>query len=252
MRFFIALFFVSIYFTASAQNNEGQVTYEEKTNVWKNLPPRMEEFKDRIPEFRTVEKVLYFTPTESLYTLPPEEEKKEDEVTDVSREGRWARRMGRGRSQSVLYRNLEENTGVEERNFFGKVFLVDGTAEPIKWKVTGEQKQVGSYLCMQAVFKDSTRNIEAWFTPMIPVSAGPENFTNLPGLVLHVDIDEGSRMFTAQNINLEKLDMNLLQKPTKGQKVSREKFDKIVKEKMQEMKDSQGGRGGGGRFRIRQ
>jgi GLPGLI family protein len=244
MKLIASLCFVFLYVGISAQNNEGHVLYEEKINIWRNLPPRMEDMKDRIPEFRKVEKVLYFNATESLYTNPPKEEKEEDEVTDVSREGRWKRRMGRGRSESVLYRNLEEKTALEEKNFFGKVFLVDGGEEPIQWKVTGEQKQVGSYLCMQAVFSDSTRNIEAWFTPMIPVAAGPQNFVNLPGLVLHVDINKGERSYTAQNINLEKLDMALIQKPTKGQKVTREKFKKITEEKMKEMEAERGGRGG--------
>jgi GLPGLI family protein len=79
---------------------------------------------------------------------------------------------------------------------------------------------------------------------MIPVAAGPQNFVNLPGLVLHVDINEGERSYTAQNINLEKLDMSLIQKPSKGQKVSREKFKKITEEKMKEMEAERGGRGG--------
>ena len=136
---------------------------------------------------------------------------------------------------------------MDSRNLFGKDFLIEGERNPIKWKITGEQKQVGSYLCQKATFQDSTANIVAWFTPMIPVAAGPNQYNGLPGMMLHMDFDEGIRQITATNIELKALEDGAITKPSKGKKVTEEEFNTMREEKIKEREEEFGGRGG--RFR---
>ena len=88
----------------------------------------------------------------------------------------------------------------------------------------------------------------AWFTPMIPVPSGPNQYNGLPGMILHMDFDDGIRQITAVDIVLKDLEKDLIVKPTKGKKVSEEEFDKIREEKIKEMEEEFGGRGGRGRF----
>jgi GLPGLI family protein len=127
----------------------------------------------------------------------------------------------------------------------GKKFLVTGKPEKYKWKMTGKNKQVGSYLCQEATWQDSTTQIVAWFTPMIPVQAGPGDYTGLPGVILHMNINDGEREITATDVQLGEVGSSILVAPTEGKEVSQEEWSKIRKEKMKEMEEEYGGKGKG-------
>ena len=251
MRQIIILFFTlaSLFATSlMSQNNSGEIVYLDKVNLHRNLPPERQALKDRIPEFRETDKVLYFNGTEALYMTKPKDETEKVEQQEFRGEGRRGRRGGRfGRdNNSQYYTNITDGTSVDSRNFFGKDFLIEGSRKALKWKITGEQKQVGSYLCQKATFQDSTNNIVAWFTPMIPVPSGPDNYFGLPGMILHLDFDSGLRQITAMEIALKELDDTVIDKPTKGKKVSLEEFDKIREEKQKEREEEFGSRRGRG------
>ncbi len=234
-----------------AQNNSGEIVYLDKINIHKNLPAEMEAMKARIPEFRESKKILLFNSQEALYKAKPKTEAEKQKQQEFRGEGRrGGRRGGRfgGRGNSEYYTSIADAVSVDSKNLFGKDFLIEGERSPLKWKITGEQKQVGSYLCQKATFQDSTRNIVAWFTPMIPVPAGPDSYNGLPGLILHMDFDEGSRQITATDIELKTLEADVIVRPTKGEKITEEEFKTLREEKIKEMEEEFGGRAGG-RFR---
>ena len=235
-----------------AQNNSGEIVYLDKINIHKNLPPEMEAMKDRIPEFRESKKLLYFNSEEALYFNKPKDEAEKAEQQEFRGEGRRRRggRFGGGNNDNKYYTNFAERSSLDSRNFFGKDFLIEGSRDPLKWKITGEQKQVGSYLCQKATFQDTSQSIEVWFTPMIPVSSGPDDFFGLPGMILHMDFDSGTRQITATDISLKALAEGQITRPTKGKKVSKDQFTEIRDEKIKEMEEEFGGRPGGGRGRF--
>lgn len=244
----------TLVFSLSSQNNSGMIIYLDKMNIHKSLPPEMEAMKERIPEFRESKKVLYFNSEEALYKPKPKTEAEKKEQQEFRGEGRRGRRGGRfgGRNaKNQYYTSISDGLYVDFRNLFGKDFLIEGERKPLKWKITGEQKQVGSYLCQKATFQDSTENIVAWFTPMIPVPAGPNNYNGLPGMILHMDFDDGIRQITAMDITLQALEEDAIIRPSEGKKVTEEEFDKIREEKMKEREEEFGGRGGPGFRRFR-
>jgi len=175
-------------------------------------------------------------------------EKRSERRAGEGRRNRF-RRGGRGGKKSVTYANLQEGVTKSSQDFFGKQFLITGEPKKYKWKLTGKQRQIGEYLCQEASYQDSTQQIVAWFTPMIPVMTGPENYTGLPGMILHMDFDEGNRTITAVDIALSEIDKTLFVEPTEGEKVSKEEYEKIHDEKMKEMEQEWGGKGR--RFHMR-
>ena len=79
--------------------------------------------------------------------------------------------------------------------------------------------------------------ITAWFTPEIPVPAGPADYYGLPGLVLAVErLDE--TIFLATSVDLNAPDPELLVPPDAGKLTSPEDFDRIVEEKVEEYKQN--------------
>jgi GLPGLI family protein len=124
----------------------------------------------------------------------------------------------------------------EQKEFMTRMFLIDSDIPESKWKITGEQKMILDFPCMEATRTDTSGVItRAWFTPSIPVRSGPAKYHNLPGLILEVDINNSERTITAKSVSLDPPEKSLLKKPRDGKKVTREEYDKIVAEKMKEM-----------------
>lgn len=244
---FLTLVILCLAFGLSAQNNQGEITFEEKVNIWKNLPEEMSGMKDQIPEFRSSKSTLLFTSTEAFFS--PKERTEAEKSERRERRAGQSRRGGRGRmggrsSKDKSYVDIAENQTLSSTEFFGKQFLVSGSLKKYAWKLTGDQKQVGEFLCQEAIYQDSTVSISAWFTPMIPVAIGPGNYAGLPGMILHMDFDDGSRTITAIDVQLKEVDKNLILKPTEGDPISSDKFEQVKEEKIKEMEAEYGGKGG--------
>lgn len=217
---------------ASAQKNEGIVLYEVKMNMHRRLPADRQEMKTMIPEFRTTKMQLIFNQNESLF-----KNVEEDDDEEINANG-GAMRMRFMMPQNELYFNFAENKKVEMREFMTKKFLLEGEIKPNAWKISDEEtKEIKGYLCKKATFTNEERkmNVVAWFTEQIPVSAGPDNYNSLMGLVLQVDINDGEIVTTASNIEFKKLKKGDIKIPTEGKKITQEEFRKMVEEQMKQM-----------------
>jgi GLPGLI family protein len=228
-----------------AAQNSGEIIYEDKMDIHRRMTGDREQFREMVPQFRTEKMILTFNETEAMYIASPDEkDASEDVVAGRGGRGRFMRmRMMGGGGNNIVWLNHAEGQRVEQRDFMDKKFLIKGPPEAFTWKMTGESMQVGQYQCFKATYEDSTENVVAWFTPQIAVPIGPAKYGQLPGLILHIDINEGERTYTATEINLKEIDAKELKEPTKGKEVTAEEFQEIVHEKMKEMRTQNGGRG---------
>ncbi|WP_425077666.1 GLPGLI family protein [Psychroserpens sp. S379A] len=83
--------------------------------------------------------------------------------------------------------------------------------------------------------------VTAWYTPQIPVSAGPAEYHGLPGLILEVQADRTVMLCTKIVMNPQ--DKEDIKKPDTGEVVTRKEYNTIMKEKIEEMRQMYGGRG---------
>ncbi|HZV68967.1 MAG TPA: GLPGLI family protein [Saprospiraceae bacterium] len=227
--FILITFFSSAMVIAQAS---GKVTYEEKMNLHKNLPPDRQEMKEMMPEFNSSMFTLVFAGDESIYQ--PQKEAESSEVTTTNGGNQMSMRFGR--ENRIVYKNLALDTMIESREFMQKQFLIIGAPTDRKWKIGKNVKEILGHKCMEANFRlDSTTSMVVWFTPDIRVSNGPADYQGLPGLILGVDINDGLRMITATEIKLEDVDKSMIIAPSKGKEVTSQEFDTIRKEKMKEM-----------------
>ena len=71
----------------------------------------------------------------------------------------------------------------------------------------------------------------AWFAQDMPIKAGPDRFSGLPGMILEIDINDGAMTITANKIELKKLTTELdLPKKIKSKKIKNEAYSNLVKE----------------------
>jgi GLPGLI family protein len=221
----------------SSPVTSGIITYEEKMKLEIKLEGESSQFSEMLPKERTEKKTLWFSPDASLYKMA---ESSENEEIMEQEGGTMVMRIVS--DDDIIYRDLVSNTQIEQREFMSRTFLIQDDGGKTDWKLTGEQKTILGYPCQEATREEDGRKIKAWFTPAIPVSTGPGNYGNLPGLILAIDVNDGQRTITASSVRPGEVDRSKLVKPKEGKKVTAQEFKKIVDEKMKEM----GGEGGGG------
>ncbi|MEZ5070613.1 MAG: GLPGLI family protein [Bacteroidales bacterium] len=181
-----------------------------------------------LPKERTSEKILHFSPEASLY----EGRQTGDEGPAL---GSAQVMIHIEEPEHRIYTDLQTGDRIEQREFMSRTFLIESRVPDEPWKMNGEQRTILDYPCMGAEREVDGRTVKAWFTPSLALPAGPDGFGNLPGLILALEVDGGQRVLEALEVILEPLAAGVLEKPGKGKKMSREEFQAMVREKMEEM-----------------
>ena len=144
--------FVMICNAVSAQDFQGVATYQSKTTIdfdgFGGSQQLSEEQKKQISERmkNMLEKsfILSFNKFESIY--------KEVEKLETPGGGGGGFRMGfmANFSGGPQYKNVKEKKLMQEREVFGKQFLINDSLPKLEWKMGTESKQIGQYLCFKA------------------------------------------------------------------------------------------------------
>ncbi len=272
--YFVTFAFVGILsFNVTAQNFQGKAYYSTKSKMeLGNWGATMSEAQKKQVQERLknrLEKVyvLTFSIEESIY----DEDEKLDAISGAT--DSWGKNFAPGEQ----YKNVKTNMLLQNQEFYGKQFLVKDKLQAIEWTLTTDTKKVGQYNCMKAVAlipsselywydfswdrlrnseseaasasSDSTKmrqikmsQIEAWYTPQIPVSHGPSEYSGLPGLILEVSADNTTILCSKIVMNPE--EKSKIEAPSKGKEVTKSEYQDIVKNKMAEMRDMYSGRRG--------
>ncbi len=265
--FLIFLFSICTITTYSQSNFQGKAVYMSKTTMEMNFGGRQmtedqkKRIADRMKGFLEKTFVLNFDQTESVY-------KEEEKLSAPGGQGggRFGGMMSFG--AGLKYKNTKDAIVLEESEFFGKQFLITESGTKPEWVLGAETKKIGNYMCYKATLtkevdpfsivgfgrgnnnndaekkdeKPKTMIVTAWYTPQIPVSQGPGEYWGLPGLIL--EVNAGTTTVLCKEITLNPNEKVTIKKPSKGKKVTRDEYNKIVKKKTEEMRDQFRGRGG--------
>jgi len=255
MKWFLALFLMLLPVAASAQ--EGSVRFDRAVQYDFELPPEREDLRDMIPSESITSMVLLFSASESL-TAPAPTDESGEESDNTPRMQMFLTRLkmrsgSRSDHETLLEAHVRYEDGAiaEAREFMGRTFLISGTRPAYAWKLTGEQSEFLGYMVQKATTVQDSMAIEAWFTPQIPVPAGPGPFGGLPGMILVVSVDDGHMVYSATEVELEGLEDDAISAPDNGREVTRAEYEKIVAEKMSELEARRRGRRDRGRRRDR-
>lgn len=268
ISFLIALFLCSCLY---GQKLTGIATYKSQRKFNIELDSTMNDgMKDQIMAMlkKQSEKtfILAFTGNESEY----KEDVKLDDDTVISGGGMEIIIQGSG-GKDVLYKNLEEERYVNLVEVFGKEFLIKDVLKRENWKMEKESKNIGEYTCFKATHNTTRRvmsaessseggegqssesiseeevTVTAWYTPQIPIHAGPSNYGGLPGLIL--EVNDGSETILCSKIILNPEKEIAIKEPSRGKVVTDAEYQEILEKKMKEMNEqfqNDGRRNGGG------
>ena len=221
-------------FSAWAQISEGVIHYEFRMDMHRNIPPDREEMKAMIPQFRTVDFELYFNQNERLFKA------KEDVVVPGQGGGR-GRGFGMRTPRSQFYMHAVEMERVVYQEFMGRNFLITDTISLGPWRLGSEYMDILGYRCQMAWYVDTVSNedVTAWFTVGLLPFMGPDKYSTLPGTILALDVNNGERVWVARKIEERTIGQDDIRKPGRGEKITRQEYDKLMQEQMERMR--QGG-----------
>lgn len=251
----LALFLV-VSTSLKAQKFQGQAIYQTKANITVEMDStkvnkqRANELQEMLRKSMEKKYILDFNQFESIYK---EEEKLEQPGSN--------RMVMFGFGGDTYYKNIKEQRYVRQTESFSKDFLVKDSLTTLNWELTNESKMIGDYLCFKATAVKQVRDhkrefdelekeetptedspkyfkdidIEAWYTPEIPVNNGPSEYWGLPGLILELHQDK--MMYLCEKIIINPKDAKPIVEPDKGKEVTQEEYDAIMEEKMNEMRE---------------
>ena len=270
----------------NAQEFRGVATYESKTStddVKLDNPQITEDMKKMIEEQmrKMSEKTftLQFDKNTSVY--------EEEVVLQGGSDNPMAqgfKMMSNTMYGGVYYKNIKDSLFIQEREIFGKEFLIKDSLKTYKWELGTETKQVGNYMCFKATavvpfdmtdYKNMKRKepaddkekeqqenstnfldmvevpkevvVTAWYTPQIPVSQGPSEYWGLPGLIM--EVSSGKTTILCSKLIINPKDKKEIKVPKNGKEITQKEFEKLLMEKMEEFqKMGRGQRGGSRRF----
>ena len=235
MKLFIKLLCLCLIINVSAlaQKTEGIVSYDRKS-YWTKIIARLtflsQEQKDRAAqtwknEDEDKEKMkLLFTPTESVYTYLNDQGQTEDGNYS------WRNR------DLLLYRNYDKERKTEIEEMLGKTYIVDDSLRTPTWRILDQIKEVAGHICMKAETEDPIKKhkVTAWFAQDIPVSAGPERYSGLPGLILELDINGGDVIIEATKVEFKPVAAEIKLPKLKGKKITNADYDKMIQQHIAE------------------
>ena len=267
----LLLFFGIGLQTAFAQGFTGRAYYKStsqfsiKMDSTKMAPEQMAQIQASLKKQMEQNYILSFTQTESTW-------KKEESLGGgpaTASAGGAVFMVASSGEGSALYKNIADQTYLQEQEMMGKEYLVKDKSEPFEWELSEETKKIGNYTAQKASFtkivdsrqfstgmtemenvKD-TIQVTVWFTPEIHVSHGPENYFGLPGLIL--EVQNQGRTLICEKIELNpSADPVIIERPSKGKEMTQAEFRVVQEEGMKQMMNRyQGKPGSGAQMQIR-
>jgi GLPGLI family protein len=257
--FFIFFIISSVNFNDDFQ---GKATYVSKTKMelgsWgaRMSEAQKKQIAARLKNRLEKEFTLVFNKEESIFV----EEEQLDAISGAT--DSWGKNFAAGEN----YKNVKSNTQIQQQEFYGKKFLVKDNLQDIQWTLLNESKKIGNYTCYKAKTfiptddlqwysfswsrmrsssdSDQSENdsqtditeIEAWYTPEVPVRHGPSEYWGLPGLILELSAGQTTMLCTKVVINpIEKIE---IEAPRKGTEIDKDGYQDLIQKKMAEFRNN--------------
>lgn len=238
-----SLFLANVHLFSQKQTSNGEINYEvtikinqEKNNAFNENSKASKKVKEQVNSLLQNARKgkanfkLRFDNKKSIF--------KEDKTLKIEdREIDFIKILiGKG----VFYTDKTANKIVLQKESFGELFLIN--IPKVEWHLTQEIKKIGKYTCYKATSEKEVENrrgkhlkkITAWYTPELPISYGPKNYSGLPGLIL--ELEEGELLYRASKINLSPKKNTQIKEPTKGKKMTLKEYNRAIKKLITDFK----------------
>jgi GLPGLI family protein len=138
------------------------------------------------------------------------------------------------------YSDKEKGIFLNQKTIDDEYFIIQDSIATLKWKLTEENKKIGTYLCYKATRETPSYKLDengkiigvgvpeivvAWYCPQLPFSHGPNGNYGLPGLIL--ELQQGMSFFYLKSLDLKPNAKIKIAKPLKGKLVSPKEYQEL-------------------------
>lgn len=235
--FFLLLFFHEGKSQGARFVTEGTIEFEKTINTHSQLRRMLKEqnnneyfeqyfehYKKNESQFQVVTSTLSFSKDKALF-LPSKVDKTLPNGMTV---------LPETQQYNIIYSDLAKRNQVVQKSAIDETFLFTTTKPDIKWKITGELREIAGYECRRAnaIIMDSIY-VVAFYTDQIPVTSGPESFSGLPGMILGVALPHQNITWFAKEVIDKPVSVGTIQPPTKGKAMPYEEMKKKLQPAVQ-------------------
>ena len=209
------------------------IEYEERANIENQLkhvtdPETRKRVSAHLSKATTF--YLYYDNGESIYI---QEKENVSEISEINLEKDKTKKIEIGKNGGGIYKNFKTKEYLHEADVLGKQLLVTDKLEKINWEFLDDEKKIGTINCKKAKATINNEEVIAWYNDELALQDGPKDFYGLPGLIIELIAEKK----TYHAINIKKNSNKLeIKKPKEGTKVSKAEYQKILDEKINELK----------------
>jgi GLPGLI family protein len=232
MKLIAILFLLNCFSTTEAQQQfivQGKIDFEMKKNQHRQLEDDgdgewIQQLKKNMPKFVTENYILLFNSEKTVYKLG---------VENTDNKYLWG---GKPSETDNVVQQLSNNKIAIQRDVYEQTFLIQDSIRNLEWRITDETREIAGFECKKAVTKicDSVY-VVAFYTDLIPVSAGPESFGGLPGMILGLAVPRLSTTWYATKVELLEPTTQQLNPIQKGKKNRLDWFRKFYEKSFERM-----------------
>lgn len=130
----------------------------------------------------------------------------------------------------AVFKDFKNHQMVSQENILDRTFLIEEPLARPEWTLGKETLEILNYNCQKAT---NANGAVVWYSSEIPINDGPATFYGLPGIILKIETK--TKIIEASSITTEGVENSSIKKPTKGTKISRDKFIETRDKKLKEM-----------------
>ncbi len=179
------------------QNTQGRVTYN-----------MVIDFKNTPNQATTDSCVLYFQAQKAVFIEKPQIKTPQTTSKTIEvKELNFKMEVNSTEHSTRFYKLLDKKKIYHECYDEKQPYYLEDTMPDFAWTITSEVRNIGGYDCVKAISNDFRGRIyEAWFTYLIPNSAGPWKLGGLPGLILEASDQKGEVKFQFTSLQIPNQD----------------------------------------------
>ena len=233
-RFTLLPLFVLLCTCVRAQITSGTIDYQEyrEFEVWEGMSIDQKKRVERMKEEGAFDQTGRLTFSEEAFSY----QQLPKAVDPNSRRGWWGSDT---ENPDVYYTSFTDSLVTDKRQIMDRGFIMEDKWLVPEWEIPANQQLNMAYtLPSKLAFTVSPEGdtLTAYFTETIPLGIGPRGYGGLPGAIVYLKVEnEGvytEYTMTTMQPNPPEL---ALAKPTEGDKITRERFEKIAAKRKEAM-----------------
>lgn len=130
----------------------------------------------------------------------------------------------------LLINYPETKITVKDEIFGSSKFIYEEEIEKINWLISLDTMSIFNSVCQKATADFRGRKYIAWFSPQIPLNAGPYKFSGLPGLILKISDIKDNYRYECVEIKVLNDRIPIVNQNKDYIKTTRKEFRKIFQE----------------------